>query len=835
MSQTASAENNSNNYLSPLIQHHTKSFFNNQQDQLQPSAHNYQSQSTNYQSSKSLSTPMQMLSPLKNKAINFQQNQYNSSSQKGQSMNSTPLLTYKNGDQSCQQSTNQKSAHNIYDEQQVEDVKHQIKAIYEEIQKLSDKRDKYIEKYKQKSIKASQTDNLIKSELQLIDENFKKAEVKHQAKVSKLETQKLQKVEEIQQSINEIEKLELLRQDFINKAQQLEQLMREILSQKDIEGNFIYKNRQIEDDNSSLETIDQQINQIEKSKELIIEHDMMTYEDVSSQFYRVQNLQETVEWKQRKVKGLEDKIIKGNGSQNVIQKLKSDLEQEMQLITQLQQQINSFQQNEIPHLNQQYDFIGRMIESQDQTMLQLLNQKELLLNRLRGLYKQNDIEQSQPSNNVDEDIRRVSLLNVNKQQFLFKVTETEVKIQAIKEKTEELYAENLLIDQQKEHVSDEYKQELFQITEKQMQLYKFKEQFESKIKPSLVKMDSKINKVGEIILSKKNELLQIQRQLNTGMQRKDYQMISSLSQLQLNGTCNQYINEEVLNKDEMTMEQIQQAELNLLENIAKFQTQRPSNDYIHQSSIHQFDRQAEQTEISTPFKELHQNQVSLSLRPQSRLTAFNNPDFLYRIKPLLQGVEIYKKTFNTKLLTSLSAPQRYNILTDNKRVTPELVGYQLRMIKLQQDDIMKLEFINAHEPNHINESDVIDLQKTRLVVPKDTLDSLKEQRKDKNPVHQVQEKYFTAFDRSICSQDSQNLRKENTFIREQKLQYNEKCKHVQYFSLMLVYDDKEVDVLVSNAGGHYNFMIVKDAIESLIQSKKGQINKLQKEIKNKQQ
>lgn len=63
---------------------------------------------------------------------------------------------------------------------------------------------------------------------------------------------------------------------------------------------------------------------------------------------------------------------------------------------------------------------------------------------------------------------------------------------------------------------------------------------------------------------------------------------------------------------------------------------------------------------------------------------------------------------------------------------------------------------------------------------------------------------------------SNGLKKENSYVREQKSIYNEQCKQIEFYSLLLVYEEKEIDILVSNAGGHFNFLIVKDAIETLM-------------------
>jgi hypothetical protein len=60
----------------------------------------------------------------------------------------------------------------------------------------------------------------------------------------------------------------------------------------------------------------------------------------------------------------------------------------------------------------------------------------------------------------------------------------------------------------------------------------------------------------------------------------------------------------------------------------------------------------------------------------------NNPDVSFNLKLLYdQGIEIYKKQFDTKLL-SKNRQQKYNILSDNKRATPDVLGYQLRVARL---------------------------------------------------------------------------------------------------------------------------------------------------------
>ena len=35
---------------------------------------------------------------------------------------------------------------------------------------------------------------------------------------------------------------------------------------------------------------------------------------------------------------------------------------------------------------------------------------------------------------------------------------------------------------------------------------------------------------------------------------------------------------------------------------------------------------------------------------------------------------------------------------------------------------------------------------------------------------------------------------------------------VEYYNLVILYEDKEVDILVSNAGGYFNFEIFKKAL-----------------------
>ncbi len=35
---------------------------------------------------------------------------------------------------------------------------------------------------------------------------------------------------------------------------------------------------------------------------------------------------------------------------------------------------------------------------------------------------------------------------------------------------------------------------------------------------------------------------------------------------------------------------------------------------------------------------------------------------------------------------------------------------------------------------------------------------------------------------------------------------------VEYYNLVLLYEDKEIDILVSNAGGYFNFEIFKKAL-----------------------
>lgn len=61
--------------------------------------------------------------------------------------------------------------------------------------------------------------------------------------------------------------------------------------------------------------------------------------------------------------------------------------------------------------------------------------------------------------------------------------------------------------------------------------------------------------------------------------------------------------------------------------------------------------------------------------------------------PLLtsKGIEVYKKTFDTKLL-NLNHQHRFNILTTQQ--DPVQLGYQLRYVAIDQDTLEDLIFIN---------------------------------------------------------------------------------------------------------------------------------------------
>lgn len=53
-----------------------------------------------------------------------------------------------------------------------------------------------------------------------------------------------------------------------------------------------------------------------------------------------------------------------------------------------------------------------------------------------------------------------------------------------------------------------------------------------------------------------------------------------------------------------------------------------------------------------------------------------------------------------------------------------------------------------------------------------------------------------------------------------------------YFGLSLVYEEKECDILIQNAGGHFNFVMVKEAINSLITASKKDIMIAQREYQS---
>jgi len=64
-------------------------------------------------------------------------------------------------------------------------------------------------------------------------------------------------------------------------------------------------------------------------------------------------------------------------------------------------------------------------------------------------------------------------------------------------------------------------------------------------------------------------------------------------------------------------------------------------------------------------------------------------------------------------------------------------------------------------------------------------------------------------------------------LREERNQYEDKCKGVEFFSFALVYDHKETDICISNTSGHYNFILIRDALQALI----GKSNKENKKMK----
>lgn len=65
-----------------------------------------------------------------------------------------------------------------------------------------------------------------------------------------------------------------------------------------------------------------------------------------------------------------------------------------------------------------------------------------------------------------------------------------------------------------------------------------------------------------------------------------------------------------------------------------------------------------------------------------------------KLKPFLEGIDVYKKSFDTHFITNVKTQVRFNPLNENKRISPMNEGYSMRRATLANDDLKILQFRN---------------------------------------------------------------------------------------------------------------------------------------------
>ncbi|CDW90245.1 UNKNOWN [Stylonychia lemnae] len=690
---------------------------------------------------------------------------------------------------------------NSINQDQSDLVKTQLRDLYLQIQTLNEKKQKYLNQHKEKYLKQQQTEKLITDELNQIQEKFKDLDIRYQAQFTKLSKDKNRLQDDIGQLEKENFDLKELNHEFTDKTQQIDQLIRGLICTRDQNGNFKHKIRQIEENTQKIQQIDSHLQELELIKKLQVEQDMMIHEDIRGNALRITRINEEIQWKKEKVQKLE----KINTKKPVVL---VEIQTEKQLIDELYKQIEFYETNHIFNLETECRTLGALIENQDQILLENLNSKESLLQKLRDLYKYSEHPE-------DQDLVKIQKLKINKAHFDFKITETQEKMQTnlriIQEKVQLINS----ISKQMNSLTDLKKMEVFKLSERQMQLNSFMGQLEEKVKPSIEKLNQKIKDISIVIDQKRITLITLQQLMNKNNSKCDYQQISQVNDVMSLETYKQFMEDETLDLQKGQCEtNIEDKTLTLECLTSKFTSKRGSQPYSHDPAIFNGDNK----------KENNQNQNESLVKS---IIIPNNPNIMSKIMPLINGMEVYKKTFDTKLLTSVTQQQKYNMIADNKRLTPELIGYSIRIMKISKSKKgIALDFINPLDD--LKKVDLsINLKKSRLVIPKETQDAVKLLRNEKEPLRIIQEQCQSVFD----STSIDGLKRENTFIRDQRNDYEGKCKKVDFFSFAFVYDHKETDICISNAGGHYNFILIREALEALLKINAKDEQKIKQSLK----
>lgn len=83
--------------------------------------------------------------------------------------------------------------------------------------------------------------------------------------------------------------------------------------------------------------------------------------------------------------------------------------------------------------------------------------------------------------------------------------------------------------------------------------------------------------------------------------------------------------------------------------------------------------------------------INLRLRPMGN-DELN--ELSLKLKPFLEGIDVYKKSFDTHFITNVKTQVRFNPLNENKRISPMNEGYSMRRATLANDDLKILQFRN---------------------------------------------------------------------------------------------------------------------------------------------
>jgi len=84
---------------------------------------------------------------------------------------------------------------------------------------------------------------------------------------------------------------------------------------------------------------------------------------------------------------------------------------------------------------------------------------------------------------------------------------------------------------------------------------------------------------------------------------------------------------------------------------------------------------------------------------------------------------VYRKVFDTKLISTSTQQQRFQILSTNNKKSPDLCGYALRKVKVTQNNLKALEIINPTEPNRPELT--LNIASIKIDIPKETMDSMR--------------------------------------------------------------------------------------------------------------